>query len=74
MPVNLEIIPSGAALAAEVRGLDLSEPMDDPTFAVIEHAYDEYGVLFFRDQRITPELPASHARTWHPLPSHGQRG
>ena len=24
-------------------------------FAVIEHAYDEYGVLFFRDQRITPE-------------------
>jgi taurine dioxygenase len=53
--MNLEIIPTGAALAAEVRGLDLSEPMDDRTFAMVEHAYDEHGVLFFRDQRITPE-------------------
>ena len=62
MPVNLEIIPTGAALAAEVRGLDLSEPTDDRTFAVIEHAYDEYGVLFFRDQRITPEQQVAFTR------------
>jgi hypothetical protein len=29
MPVNLEIIPAGAALGAEVRGLDLSQPVDN---------------------------------------------
>src|SRR4029077_2301487 len=62
MPANLEIIPTDAALAAEVRGLDLSEPMDDRTFAVIEHAYDEYGVLFFRDQRITPDQQVDFTR------------
>jgi len=62
MPVNLEIIPTNAALAAEVRGLDLAEPMDQATFAVIEHAYDEYGVLFFRDQRITPEQQVAFTR------------
>jgi Taurine catabolism dioxygenase TauD, TfdA family len=62
MPVNLEIIPTGAALGAEVRGLDLSEPMDDGTFALIEHAYDEHGVLFFRHQRITPEQQVAFTR------------
>src|SRR5260370_33068806 len=55
-------MPTGAALAAEVRGLDLSEPMDDGTFALIEHAYDEHGVLFFRDQRITPEQQVAFTR------------
>jgi taurine dioxygenase len=62
MPMTLEIIPTGAALAAEIRGLDLSEPMDDRTFAVIEHAYNEYGVIFFRHQRITPEQQVKFTR------------
>jgi taurine dioxygenase len=60
--MNLEVIPSGAALAAEIRGRDLSEPIDDLTFAAIERAYNEYGVIFFRHQRITPEQQVAFTR------------
>src|SRR6478735_470084 len=28
--------------------------IDDETFAAIEHAYNDYAVIFFRDQHITP--------------------
>ena len=52
MPI--EIIPSGAALGAEIRGVDLARPLDDETFAAIEQAYSTHGVVFFRGQRITP--------------------
>jgi taurine dioxygenase len=62
MPVNLEIVATGAALGAEVRGLDLAQPMDEATFAAVEHAYDEHGVIFFRDQRITPEQHVGFTR------------
>src|SRR5262245_29309176 len=37
--MSLEIIPSGAALGAEIRGVDLAQPLDDATFAAIERAY-----------------------------------
>ena len=60
--MNLEIIPAGAVLAAEIRGLDLSGPVDDRTFAAIEHAYNEHGVIFFRHQRITPEQQVAFTR------------
>jgi taurine dioxygenase len=52
MPI--EIVPTGAALGAEIRGIDLAKPIDDATFAEIERAYNEHGVIFFRDQHITP--------------------
>ena len=58
----IEIIPTGAALGAEIRGVDLARPPDDATFAAIEHAYDEYGVVFFRDQRLTPQQQVAFTR------------
>jgi taurine dioxygenase len=52
--MTLEIIPAGAAVGAEIRGVDLAQPLGDNAFAAVEHAYNEHGVIFFRDQRITP--------------------
>jgi len=52
--MSIEIIPTGAALGAEIRAVDLAEPIDDAMFAAIERAYNEYGVIFFRGQQITP--------------------
>ena len=43
------------ALGAEIVGLDLAQPMDDPTFAAFCDAWHKYQVLFFRDQELTPE-------------------
>src|SRR5215475_1837287 len=60
--MSLEIIPSGAALGAEIRGVDLAHPLDDATFAAIERAYAAHGVVFFRDQRITPPQQVAFTR------------
>lgn len=58
----IEILPTGAALGAEVRGVDLAVPMDDATFAAIEQAYDEHGVIFFRGQKIAPRQQVAFTR------------
>jgi len=60
--MSIEIIPTGAALGAEIRGVDLAKPIDDATFAVIERAYNEYGVTFFRGQQITPPQQVAFTR------------
>ena len=60
--MKLEIRPTGAALAAEVRGIDLSQPLGDNIFGEIEHAYNEYGVIFFRKQQITPTQQVAFTR------------
>lgn len=60
MPI--EIIPTGAAVGAEIRGVDLARPIDDVSFATIERAYNEHGVIFFRDQHITPPQQVAFTR------------
>lgn len=60
--MSIDIIPTGAALGAEIRGVDLGRPLDEATFATIERAYDEHGVIFFRDQHITPPQQVAFTR------------
>ena len=60
--MSIEIIPTGAALGVEIRGIDLSQPLGDNAFALIERAYDEHGVIFFRDQHITPPQQVAFTR------------
>ena len=60
--MSIEVIPTGAAVGAEIRGVDLAQPLGDNAFIVIERAYDEYGVIFFRDQRITPPQQVAFTR------------
>ena len=60
--MSIEIIPTGAALGVEIRGIDLSQPLGDNAFALIERAYDEHGVVFFRDQHITPPQQVAFTR------------
>ena len=47
-----ELRPLGEALGTEVRGVDLSRPIDEPTFAWIARAFAEHAVLVFRDQHL----------------------
>jgi Taurine catabolism dioxygenase TauD, TfdA family len=63
LPMFIEIIPSGAALGAEISGVDLAQPLDDAAFAAIERAQNDHGVTLFRDQQITPphRLPSPAA-------------
>ena len=58
--MSIEINPTGVALGAEIRGVDLDRPIDGETFGAIERAYNDRAVIFSRDQggigkvRVTP--------------------
>jgi taurine dioxygenase len=60
--MTIEIIPTRAALGAEISGIDLAQPLDDETFAMIERAYNDHGIIFFRDQHITPAQQVAFIR------------
>lgn len=60
--MRMSIAPTGAALGAEVRGVDLARHLDAATFGRIEEAFNRYGVIFLRDQRITVEQQIAFAR------------
>ncbi len=49
---DLNIVPSGGALGAEITGADLSAPMDDSTFSYIEEAFNKHSVICIRDQNM----------------------
>ena len=62
MPSDFAILPTGAVLGAEIRGLDLAQPMDDHTFDAVDDAFARFGVIFFRNQRITPQHQVAFTR------------
>lgn len=59
---KIEIVPADAPMGAEIRGVDLSENLDDATFEAVQAAFDEYHVVFFRDQTLMPEHQIAFAR------------
>lgn len=51
----MEIIPSGQACGATVRGVDLTSPLTDETVAAIRAAWLDHHVLAFPDQAMTDD-------------------
>lgn len=66
----LDIKPTRAALGAEIRGIDLSQAMDDETFRAIEAALHEHEVIFLRNQRISPEQHLAFSSRFGQLEKH----
>jgi taurine dioxygenase len=64
---TLNVTPYSSALGALITGVDLSQPLSDSEFATIRQAFLDHGVIFFRDQRITPEQHLDFARRWAPI-------
>lgn len=48
----MEILPSGDACGAEIRGVDLAGPLDEATRAQILRALVAHGMIVFRDQNV----------------------
>ena len=55
---------------AEIRGVDLSQPLDEPTFKEIHAALIDNGVIFFRDQHLTPSQQKAFGRLFGELHMH----
>jgi len=64
---GLDIRPYATAIGAEISGVDLSQPLDNATWAAIHDAYMEHLVLFFRDQDLTPDQHVAFARRFGDL-------
>jgi taurine dioxygenase len=48
----IEIIPSGKALGAEIRGVDLSKNVPDDIKEALKQAWSDHLVLLFRNQKL----------------------
>jgi taurine dioxygenase len=49
---GITVVPTGAALGADVVGIDLSRPLSADTFQAIEQAWHDHLVLRFRGQTL----------------------
>ncbi|MGI9325418.1 MAG: TauD/TfdA dioxygenase family protein [Pseudomonadales bacterium] len=76
----MRITATSTAVGAELDDVDLSD-LDDQTFGAILEAFNQYGVLFFRDQSLSPEQhitfaerfgPININRFFHPVADHPQ--
>ncbi len=55
---------------AEVQGVDLTQPLAEGMVEALRTGLAEYCVLFFRDQRMTPEQQKTLARHFGELHIH----
>jgi len=55
----VDVIPTGAALGAEVRGVDLRD-LDEAAFVRVMQAWRDHSVLLFRDQALSDQT-SSHS-------------
>ncbi len=58
----IQIQPAGTAVGAEITGIDLSEPLASVALDAIRRALADRGVVFFRDQTLTPDQHIALAR------------
>lgn len=54
-PENVKVVPTGAALGAEIRGVDLSQALPEATKEIMRKAWADHLVLLWRDQKL-PDL------------------
>ncbi|MCZ6831298.1 MAG: taurine dioxygenase [Gammaproteobacteria bacterium] len=68
---SIEITPLSPAIGAEIRGVDLREPLSNRQFDEIHNAFAEHQVLFFRGQEeLAPEAQVRFGRMFGDLHTH----
>jgi taurine dioxygenase len=75
--INVDVIPTGRGVGAEVRGLDLTN-INDGAFARIVKAWHDHSVLLFRDQHLDDHGLIAFSRRfgdldWAPVQETGRR-
>jgi taurine dioxygenase len=69
-PSAITIEPLNPVVGAELHGLDLRQEQSDEDIRAIKAALDRHGVVFFRDQDITPEQHLKFGRRFGELHVH----
>jgi taurine dioxygenase len=73
----VDVIPTGGALGAEVRGVDLRD-LAEPAFVRVMQAWHDHSVVLFRDQTLTDQQLIAFSRRfgdldWAPIQETGRR-
>jgi taurine dioxygenase len=73
----LDVIPTGAALGAQVRGVDLRN-LDAAAFAHLMQAWHDHSVVLVRDQQLSDDDLIAFSRRlgeldWAPIQENGRR-
>ena len=72
--MDCTITPLSAHTGAEVRGIDLTRPVDEAARVRLNRAFVDHSVLVFRDQHLTPhQLLAAVGLFGEVLPQHNSR-
>ena len=59
---HIEAQPVAGSLGAEIRGVNLSAPLSDEVVGEIRQAFLDHLVIFFREQKLTPQEQLAFAR------------
>jgi taurine dioxygenase len=67
------ITPLTAHTGAEIRGLDLTQPVDPETRAALNHAFAQFHVLVIRGQKYGPDDFLQAVQLWGELQPHDKK-
>src|SRR5882724_6355245 len=62
----IEVRKLTGGCGAEVLGVDVNA-LSNSQWGEVQRAFAEHGVIFFRDQKLTPEQHLAFARRWAPI-------
>ena len=64
---RLSVRRLSGSVGAEIRGVDLTQELDEETFSEIERAFKDHLFVAFRNQDISPEQHIAFARRFGPV-------
>lgn len=64
---RLRVTPYAPQVGAWIEGIDLAAPIDEAMMKTMRKALADHGVIFFRDQHLSPEQHIAFARRWAPI-------
>jgi taurine dioxygenase len=67
---HIDVVRRGGALGAEIRGVNIAEPISGVVLDEIYSAWLENHVIFFRDQTLTPQNHLDFARRFGDIHIH----
>lgn len=71
---RITVTPIAGSLGAEIGGVDCSKPLDKETFDEVHRAFLENIVIYFRDQKLDPDLQITFAKQWGDIHLHAFNG
>jgi len=64
---DINLVPVVGGIGVEIQDIDLSKDLSDSTFSVIKQAFVNHGLIFFRNQHLTPQEHVKFATRWGPI-------